>query len=325
MSPTGPRGVEAAWPPLALEEWRPTKETLHRYCQMIGKVRLRLQPFHNHWWHATLHVDVSGLTTGPMPVGDGRLVEVRLDLVEHYCEVRDSTRQAVRFQLAPDLPCAGFHDQLFGALDTLQVPIDIDARPHDLPGPAFPSDHVHATYDPDAVHRYWQIMASSAMVLEEFAGWFTGKHSPVHLFWHTFDLAHARFSGRRVPVREGAGLVEAEAYSHEVIAFGFWPGDDKVPFPAYYCYTAPAPMGLVDQALAPAAAYWNIDAGTATLAYDDLRIVDNPRAVLLEFFQSAYLAGATTAGWDVAELNSRPAASTATDTAVRPRPGVQTA
>lgn len=305
MSRAGVSGRDAVWPALPLEEWRPTKETLHRYCQMLGKVRLHLQPFRNHWWHGTLLVDVGGLTSGPMPAGDGRLVEVRLDLVEHYCEVRDSSPQAIRFPLVSDLACADFHDQLFAALNALQVPMAIDARPYDLSGPAFPQDRVNATYDADAAQRYWQIMACSGAALEEFAGWFTGKQSPVHLFWHSFDLAHARFSGRRVPTREGAGAVEAEAYSHEVIAFGFWPGDDKVPYPAYYCYTAPAPSGLVDQPLAPAAAFWNVDAGTATLAYDEVRAADDPRATLLGFFQSAYLAGASTAGWDIAALESR--------------------
>ena len=299
--------AEDVWPPLPLDEWRPTKETLHRYCQMLGKVRLDLHPFRSHWWHATLRLHTSGLTTGPMPVGDGRLAEVRLDLVEHVCEVRDSNVKVIRFSLRPDLPCADFYYQLFDALETLRIPASIDPRPYDLEGPAFPSDRVNATYDPDAVHRYWRIVASSAMVLEEFAGWFNGKHSPVHLFWHSFDLAHARFSGHRAPPREGTGLVEAEAYSHEVIAFGFWPGDDKVPYPAYYSYTAPAPDRLVDQPLEPTHAFWDADAGTATLAYDAIRTTDDPRATLLDFFQSAYLAGARTAGWDVTDLASRAA------------------
>ena len=295
------------WPHLPLEEWRSTKETLHRYCQMIGKVRLDLHPFRNHWWHVTLRLDASGLTTGPMPVGDGRLAEVRLDLVEHYCEVRDSSDQKVRFSLVPDLPCADFHDQLFDALATLHVPAVIDARPYDLEGAPFPHDRVNASYDSDAVRRYWGIMSSSTMVLETFAGWFNGKASPVHLFWHSFDLAYARFSGRRAPVREGAGLVEGEAYSHEAIAFGFWPGDDKVPYPAYYSYTAPAPSGLDDQPLEPAEAFWDAEAGTAMLAYEAVRTAGDPQTTLLDFFQSAYLAGARTAKWDINDFATRAA------------------
>jgi hypothetical protein len=297
--------VATSWPPLPFAAWRATKETLHRYCQMIGKVRLALQPFRVHFWNVTLRLDATGLTTGPMPAGDGRLVEVRLDLVEHRCEVRDSAGAQVRFSLEPPLACADFHARLFGALSSSGIRADIDPRPYDLDGPAFPVDRVNDTYDVEAVHRYWRVLASSAMVLEEFAGRFNGKQSPVHLFWHSFDLAHARFSGRRAPQREGAGLVEAEAYSHEVIAFGWWPGDDKVTEPAYYSYTAPAPDGLLDQPLAPATAAWDAAAGSAMLTYEAVRSSADPRATLLAFWQSSYLAGARAAGWDIADLATR--------------------
>lgn len=307
MTGAAPEGSEGAWPPLPLDEWRATKDTLHRYCQMLGKVRLDLHPFRNHWWHVTLRLDATGLTTGPMPVGDGRLAEVRLDLVDHACEVRDSSMRPVRFSLQPDLSCAVVHDRLFDALQTLHIPASIDPRPYDLDGPPFPEDRVTRHYDADAAHRYWRVIASSTMVLEEFAGWFNGKHSPVHLFWHSFDLAHARYSGRRAPARDGAGLVEAEAYSHEVIAFGFWPGDDNVPYPAYYSYTAPAPDGLADQPLEPSKAAWDADAGSAMLPYDAVRTAEDPRTTLLGFFQSAYRAGARTPGWDIGALATRAA------------------
>lgn len=309
MIGTSVRATDASvqWPPLPLEEWRATKETLHRYCQMIGKVRLALHPFRNHWWHVTLRLATRGLTTGAMPVGDGRLAEIRLDLADHALEVRDSSGDAVRFSLRDPLPCADFHAALFDALGTLRISADIDARPYDLDGPAFPDDHIHDAYDAEAVSRFWQTIASSAVVLEGFAGWFNGKHSPVHLFWHSFDLAHARFSGRRAPVREGAGVVEAEAYSHEVIAFGFWSGDDNVPYPAYYSYTAPAPDGLTDQPLQPAEAQWDPSSGTAVVPYDVVRQSESPRGTLLAFLQSAYLAGARTAGWDIDDLRTRAA------------------
>ncbi|HSK97613.1 MAG TPA: DUF5996 family protein [Euzebyales bacterium] len=300
-------GARTQWPALPLDEWRATKETLHRYCQMVGKVRLALQPYRNHWWHVTLRLDVRGLTTGAMPVGDGRLAEIRLDLVDHAVEVRDSAGAQVRFPLRAPLPCADFHAALFDALAALRIPADIDPRPYDLDGPPFPEDRVHDAYDAEAVSRFWRASASSALVLEEFAGWFNGKHSPVQLFWHSFDLAHARFSGRRAPAREGAGAVDADAYSHEVIAFGFWAGDDNVPHPAYYSYTAPAPDGLTDEPLRPAGARWDPSAGTAVLPYDAVRLADDPRATLLAFLQSAYLAGAGAAGWDVDDLATRAA------------------
>lgn len=300
----------APWPELPYEPWRPTKETLHRYAQMVGKVRLALVPFRNHWWHVTLKVGTSGLTTGPMPLGDGRTAEVHLNLRDHALEVSDSRGGVERFSLRDGLAGADFHAQLFAALDALDVDVAIDARPYDLAGPAFPDDHENASYDADAVTRYWQVLIRSAEVLEEFAGWFNGKQSPVHLYWHSFDLALGRFSGRRAPVRQGVSTVEAEAYSHEVIAFGFWPGDEKMPQPGYYSYTAPAPADLVEQPLEPASAAWDRASGTAGLPYDDVRLTDDPRATLLAFFQSAYLAGARTAGWDVADFATRAAPTT---------------
>jgi hypothetical protein len=298
---------DAAWPPLALEGWRDTKETLHRYCQMLGKVRLALAPFRNHWWHVTLSVTPDGLTTGALPVGDGRTAELRLDLRAHTVRVQDSDGEERGFPLLPRSACADVHDELLTALASLDIRADLDMRPYDLTGPPFAEDRVHDVYDPEAVVRYGQVLRSSAAVLEEFAGWFNGKQSPVHLFWHSFDLAHARFSGRRAPVRAGAGSVEAEAYSHEVIAFGFWPGDDQVPYPAYYSYTAPAPSGLTDRPLRPPEAGWDTASGTATLPYEVVRGADDPRAVLLDFLQSAYLAGARSAGWDVEDLATRAA------------------
>jgi hypothetical protein len=309
MAGTTPADPDAAWPPLPLEAWRATKETLHRYCQMLGKVRLALVPFRNHWWHTTLYVDERGLTTGPMPVGDGRAAQVRLNLRDHAVELEDSSGDARRFALAQQPACAAFYEQLSTALTSLAVPAPIRPHPYDLDGPPFPDDYDNDTYDAEAATRYWRVLRATAGVLDEFAGWFNGKQSPVQLFWHSFDLALARFSGRRAPARPGAGLVEAEAYSHEVIAFGFWPGDDSVRYPAFYSYTAPAPNGLVDQPLEPAAAAWDHARGTARLPYDAVRQADDPRALLLAFCQSAYLAGARSAGWDVDDLATRAAPS----------------
>jgi len=294
--------MHRAWPGLPLDEWRETKETLHRYCQMVGKVRLALAPFLNHWWHVTLYVTVDGLSTGMLPVWGGRTVEVRLDLREHAVRIVDSLGAVGAFVLQPGFACADFHDELVAALRSLGVEADVDMRPYDLDGPAFFEDRDHDTYDADAVGRYAQVLRSSTVVLEEFAGRFNGKQSPVQLFWHSFDLAYARFSGRRAPVREGAGMVEAEAYSHEVIAFGFWPGDEQVPYPAYYSYTAPAPPGLTEQPLKVPEAFWNDESGTAILPYDAVRTAEDPRATLLGFFEEAYRAGGRTAGWDLADF-----------------------
>ena len=200
----------------------------------------------------------------------------------------------------------GLYSDFFGALAELGVSVDIVPEPFDLgDSPPLDSDRVNASYDADAVERYWRILASTQRVLNRFESSFLGKASPVHLFWHSFDLAHARYSGRPTPQAEGTDLISAEAYSHEVIAFGFWPGDDRrTPYPAFYSYTAPEPDGLADRPLGVAQAEWqDTGAGSlAVLAYDAVRTGDDPAQTLLRFFEAAYVAGAESAGWDLPAL-----------------------
>jgi hypothetical protein len=182
------------------------------------------------------------------------------------------------------------------------------AEPYGVPAftTPFPQDEGHASYDPEAVRRYHGVLLWAGDVLEEFAGWFCGKTSPVHLFWHSFDLAVTRFSGRRAPARPDADGVSAEAYSHEVVSFGFWAGDRTLREPAFYAYAAPEPPGLADRPLHPAAARWTGEPGghLALLPYEDVRTAASPRAALLDFLESAYQAGAGAAGWDLADLAS---------------------
>jgi hypothetical protein len=293
------------WPALPYADWEPTKQTLHRYAQIVGKVRMALVPPLNHWWHVTLYVSARGLTTGPMPAGD-RTVEVELDFVDHRLAVRTSDGRTAGFALRERPACAHFYADLFTALDDVGVTVEINPQPFDLgDSPAFPDDTEHQSYDAGAVERFWTILRVTDTTLATFRSRFAGKAGPTHLFWHGFDLAHARFSGRRAPAMPDADPVTREAYSHEVIAFGWWPGDDRTtPFPAYYSYTAPEPDGLRERPLAPTAAAWQ-DSGSGSLAvlpYDAVREAADPAAALLLFYERAYRAGAEAAGWDVAAL-----------------------
>ncbi|CAN5657257.1 DUF5996 family protein [soil metagenome] len=297
---------EELFPPLPLEEWEETKNTLHRFTQIIGKIRLRLAPFQNHWWHVPLSVSATGLRTGPMPYQDTTF-EIELDFVDHFVLITTSYGQMVEFSLHDGLTVAEFYQQTFECLDELGIHIEIHARPFDLAvAEPFETDTIHASYDPEFVNRYWRILTQVDGVLKEFAGRFSGKSSPVHLYWHSFDLAVTRFSGRRAPERPDADPVTREAYSHEVISFGFWPGDAKVRAPAFYSYTAPEPAGLADQPLQPDAAHWNVTNGSsmALLMYNDLRQMESPKAALLNFLESAYQAGARLADWDIEALRS---------------------
>jgi hypothetical protein len=295
-----------AWPPLPYAEWEPTKQTLHRYCQIVGKVRMALVPFRNHWWHVTLYVTARGLSTGPMPVPSGEL-EIAFDFVDHELRVSLSDGRARTLALTQDRACADFYARLFGTLTELGVEVEIHPEPFDLgDSPRLSEDRVNASYDADAVQRYWRTLAVTQRALDRFRSDFTGKASPVHLFWHSFDLAHARFSGRPAPVGD-VDPVTAEAYSHEVVAFGFWPGDERrTPFPAYYSYTAPEPDGLRERPL-PAGAEWQ-DTGNGSLAilpYDAAREQPDPEAAVLAFFRDAYRAGAEAAGWDLEAFAAR--------------------
>jgi uncharacterized protein DUF5996 len=296
-----PAAAPGAWPPLPYEPWTPTKQTVHRYTQMVGKLRMRLMPFRNHWWHVTLLPSAHGLTTGPMPYGE-ETVEVEFDFVDHRLHIRTSSGRTAGFALRDRLSCASFYEDLFAGLRGVGVEATIRPEPFDLgDSPAFPQDTVNDSYDAEAVERWWRILRLTDQVLARFASRFNGKTSPTQLFWHSFDLAHARYSGRPAPALEGADPVTAEAYSHEVVAFGWWPGDDRrTLYPAFYSYTAPEPGGLADQPLSPPGAGWQ-DTGTGSLAvlpYDEVRAAPDPAATLLDFFQSAYLAGARAAGWD---------------------------
>lgn len=292
-------------PPLPLEQWEPTKDTLQLWIQIVGKVKMASLPPMNHWWHVPLYVDVRGLTTRVLHSADGTAFEIRFDFVEHRLAVE--TAGATRsFELVDGLSVAEFDARLHATLGELDV--KILEQPYGLPTMTtpFPEDSEHASYDPDAVERFWRVLDWSAGVLAEFSGWFCGKQSPVHLFRHSLDLAVTRFSGRRAPAMPDADRVTQEAYTHEVVSFGFWAGDQNVREPTYYSYTLPEPRGLRDRRLSPAQAFW-ADQGTGSLArlpYEVVRTADDPRQTLLEFLESAYEAGADAAGWDRAGLMS---------------------
>jgi hypothetical protein len=292
-------------PELHLSEWRPTKDTLHLYAQIVGKVRLASTAPRNHWWNVPLYVDVRGLTTRRLHHGDTTF-EIRIDFLDHAVTVRTADGDERSFQLGDGMPVAEFDTTLHAMLAELGVDVAIKEEPYRVPMTTpFPEDIEHASWDREAVQRFGRILDWSDSVFEEFSGWFNGKTSPVHLFWHGLDLAVTRFSGR--PVESGsADPVTQEAYSHEVISFGFWPGDDNVPDAAYYSYTAPEPPGLRDQPLVLGS--WIPSGSSSSLAilpYETVRTASDPRRALLAFCQSAYEAGARLAGWDTGGFESK--------------------
>jgi hypothetical protein len=291
---------ENTFPALPLAEWKPTKNTLHLYSQVIGKIRLALFPRLNHWWHVPLYVSPQGITTRPIPYNNGNF-EIEFDLREHKLKIKCDSGDSREFALHDGLSVAEFYRQVFENLDALGIKTKIWAVPYEAPSKTpFAEDMENKSYDKEYIERFHHVLVSVNNIFEEFRGRFIGKSTPVHLFWHSFDLALTRFSGKPAPVREGAGMVEAEAYSHEVISFGFWAGDDNVPAPAFYSYAAPEPPGLADEKL-PGTAKWNEANGShmAILMYDDVREAESPREKVLEFLENAYQGAAKRAGWDI--------------------------
>jgi len=281
-----------AWPSLPLEAWQDTYATLHMWTQIVGKLRLTLSPPVNHWWHCALYVSAHGLTTPAMPYRD-KLFEIEFDFINHELHIRTNKNEARSLPLSPRTVEAFYRD-LIATLHSLGIEASIYTKPQEVPDPIpFEKDTKHTSYDPEYAHRFWRILAETANVFEEFRGGFIGKCSPVNFYWGSFDLAVTRFSGRRAPERKG--VITREAYSHECISAGFWPGMGFTG-PAYYSYTAPAPPGLEKEAIKPG--FYSSQLSEFLLPYEDVRTAESPREALLGFLQSSYEAGAKLANWD---------------------------
>jgi hypothetical protein len=294
------------WPALPFESWKDTCGTLHMWTQIVGKVRLALTPLVNHWWNVPLYVNTRGLTTSPIPYRNAAF-EIRLDFIDHQLvlQMSDGSRQTL-----PLVPCsvADFYQEFKRMLRSSGIEVRIWRMPVEIPNPIpFNEDRVHASYDPEAVQKFWRILLSVQCVFDEFRSRFIGKCSPVHFFWGSFDLAVTRFSGRRAPARPGADRITQEAYSHEVSSVGFWPGGGSITDPAFYSYAAPEPEGFRHAPVRPATARYDTQLNEFILMYDDVRSKASPGATLLEFCQSTYEAGATLAKWDRDALERHPA------------------
>jgi hypothetical protein len=285
------------WPPLPTEAWKDTCATLHLWTQIVGKVRLALTPAVNHWWNVPLYVFSRGLTTSAIPYGK-HIFEVQFDLIDQVLFLRTNDGLTKTLPLVPR-SVADFYHEFMALLQSADIQVKIWKMPVEIPSPIpFDQDRVHASYDPEYAHRFWQILVSADRVFQEFRSRFIGKCSPVHFFWGSFDLAVTRFSGRRAPERKDADAITREAYSHEVSSVGFWSGGGDVKAAAFYSYMAPAPQGLSDAPVKPNAAFYHQQLGEFLLMYDHVRAAPSPSAALLEFCQTTYETGATLASWD---------------------------
>jgi hypothetical protein len=292
----------AAWPALPLADWEPTYKTLHRWTQMLGKLRTRLSAPTNHWWHSTLRFAARGLTTTPMPIGDHRQLEISLDFVDHRLRLQTSDGETRTLALEPR-SVADFYAALFAQLRSLGVETSIWPMPVEIPNPLrFDHDHENASYEREQVGRMWTILLAVHDVFTRFNTDFLGKCSPVHFFWGAFDVALTRFSGRRNPNPPPDPIMH-EAYSHEVISHGFWfggdwPNGERIEQPVFYAYALPQPDGFATATVRPAAARYDPVFNEFMLPYATVREAADPDADILAFMRSTYAAGAELGRWD---------------------------
>ena len=297
--------MTAPWPQIPFEAWHETRAALHLYAQIVGKYRLARTPWVNHSWHATFYVTARGLTTSLVPDAAG--IEIVFDLHRHAVVGESADGRRAEFPLAP-MSVADFHARFHDLIERLGGTPEFDGRPNELPDPVpFAQDRRPRPYDANAVARFFQALVAIASVFCRFRTGYLGKVSPVHLFWGSFDLAVTRFSGRPAP-RHPGGIpslpddVTREAYSHEVSSAGFWPGDARTKFPAFYSYAYPTPQGFADAPAAPAGAYFDRELGEFLLPYDIVQASADPEATLVAFLDGAYRAAADRGRWDRAAL-----------------------
>jgi Family of unknown function (DUF5996) len=290
------------WPDLPLAAWSDTCETLHRWTQVVGKIRMVSTPLLNHWWNVTLYVTSRGLTTSPIACGP-RTFEITFDFIAHELCIETSDGRGETFALAP-MSVADFYAEVMGRLRLLGIDVHIWTMPSEIENAMpFDQDRAHAHYDPDYAQRFWRALVQTDRVFKDFRARFIGKASPVHFFWGSFDLAVTRFSGRTAPeLNSGAPNVAPwvvrEAYSHEVSSCGFWPGNGGYGRAAFFVYAYPQPPGYGETPLRTAEAFYDTDLGQFILPYDAVRQARDPDALLLGFLQETYAAAADLAGWD---------------------------
>ncbi len=310
IRPQEPEGTAMAhasnldrWPELPLAAWKDTRDTLHLWTQIAGKIRLALTPWQNHSWHVALYVTARGLTTSPIPFA-GRSFQLDFDFIDHVLWLRTSDGHYRQVMLRP-VAVSEFYAEVMAALDQLGIAARIKTMPCEIVDAVpFERDTAHAAYDPDYANRFWRVLLATHEVLSQFRTGFIGKASPVHFFWGSFDLAVTRFSGRKAPLHPGGvphlpNAVAREAYSHEVSSAGFWPGGGG-PYneAAFYSYAYPAPDGFAEAPVKPAQAFFSKDLGEFLLPYEAMRTAADPDAALLAFLQSTYDAAADLGHWE---------------------------
>jgi hypothetical protein len=290
------------WPQIQFAKLKDTLATVHLWTQIVGKIRLKKMPWLNHSWHVSLYVSPRGLTTCSIPYERG-IFEVEMDFIAHELVISSSEGKRESMKLFAR-SVADFYAELFQKLQQMDIGVKIHEKPNELEQAIpFNLDEQHRSYDAAEINNLWQVLVKVDRVFNRFRAGFTGKNSPIHLFWGAFDLAVTRFSGRQAPKHPGGAPnmpdhIMQEAYSHEVSSCGFWPGNEQSPVPIFYAYCYPTPAAFADQPVEPETAFYSQEMGEFILPYEAVQQSEDPEATLMQFLKSTYQAAALTGNWD---------------------------
>jgi hypothetical protein len=298
----------ARWPELPYEAYAPTARLLLRGLQAVGKLTL-LKPFEPQWAHVALLPTVRGLSTGVIPWRDLAFT-VEADFIEHGLTVSASNGRTGGFAFGP-MSVADFAASLDAALDAVGVAHRADPRPFEVPDPIpFPEDTLQRPYDRGLANAWWRALLSSYHALQVHHSRYLARTPPVGLLWGSSDLRDARYTGDRCQASgPDAAAIRRDSANELESSAGWWHGNDRYPRPAYFAYTKPAPAGIENAQIRPAAAHWEPSLGEFILDYDNVRRADDPHGALLGFFESTYLAGTRLAGWWNPSCADTPAAT----------------
>ncbi|HEY3250220.1 MAG TPA: DUF5996 family protein [Ignavibacteria bacterium] len=295
--------LEIIWPSLPYDEWKDTLEALHMKMQIVGKIKLELNPFLNQWWHVAFYLNASGMTTGLIPYKDF-VFEINFDFIEHNLFIRTSDKHVKTISLM-NCTVAEFYREFMDALYALEINVAINTLPAEVPNPIHCHEDTRSAYNKEYVYRWWQILLQSGKIFERFRSGFRGKGSPVHFYWGSFDLSETRYSGKTAMPPKQGGRIMQFAENEENYACGFWAGSVNYPKPAFYSYLYPSPKGIDGLKIKPQIASYNSKLGEFILDYEDVRKSESPDELILKFLNSTYEGSAKLAGWDIESLKAQ--------------------
>ena len=282
------------WPSLAYDEIMPTVDHIHRLAQIGGKYTLD-QPFQPNWGNIVLPLTPRGFATPTLWCGDVTFV-VDFDLFADRITVTASTG-SVSLPLAAG-SVADFYARFVDAVTPLGIPRPRTTIESEIPNaPHLDADREQRPYNPAAARSAWAAMASAARALTEWQSCFRGPRLPVGIMWGGFDVYAARFNGRTVKPPSEAPVFQQNGMASEVVAVGFYFGDERSREATFFAYISPPPEGMTSADFGVNGAGYNAQARLILLPWEIVRKSDDPRATVLKFADAVYDIAVKLGGW----------------------------